>query len=107
MNRFQIKELRFALEGLGMCVEYITDEYIVVSYLDENVFPGELFKAYPDITCPECGSPMLVFLEPANSTEYICAKKFCPIIAHVETDENELEWYYRDVEIQESFANEN
>ena len=107
MNITEIKELRFALEGVGMFVHEVTDDYILVSYLAKDVFPGEVFKAYPDRICPKCGTPMLVFAEPANSVLYICAKKECPMIAHEEDGEDELEYYYRDVEVEESSVNEN
>lgn len=42
-----IKEMRFSLESKGYFVEFINDEYMVLSKLSED--NGKLYYAYSDI----------------------------------------------------------
>ena len=47
MSWRDIKRMRFELEEKGYFVEFINDEYIVLSKLSEN--NGKLYYAYSDI----------------------------------------------------------
>ncbi len=72
MDRLQIKDMRFGVEGQGYFVEQVKDDYIIVSNLDD---PDEgMFLVYPEEKCPICGE-YLVFSTEAD--RYMCSGREC------------------------------
>ena len=72
MDRFQIKEMRDIIESNGFFVEYIDDDYIMVSHLKDN--SSKHLKVFANHKCPKCNSYMSY---DSDNKEYLCLNKEC------------------------------
>lgn len=78
MNRFQIKEMRDALEYTYF-VEEIADDYILVSLVDDKEDDKQYKVFY--LKCPDCGSFLLFDLDKDKCK---CSNKECEYHAMIQ-----------------------
>ena len=97
MNRFQIKEIRDAIETNGFFVERFEDDCIIVSHLKDPT--GKELKVFASERCPKCNC-YLVFDE--STKTYLCLNDKCFYETEVSTpaeyiSEHEEQMQYKQV----------